>query len=428
MALLPGRKLGSRTLRLGHKGEDVKQLHQFLRLQGYDLGAEEDFGYLTKDAVCRWQRDHGLVGDGIAGKRFFALALQAHLPIRRRLHVVGPTETLSQIAKDYGVGPEAFLGCTHTGAVYPGQRLIFFDREIWGLVSKSPPTDLAPQKLTGLICSFPPSTSLPVPYMIKPTSRENGDVVKVHHYLRTPRRRKQTVRDFLQEVAGTGCMGIYLPWSAVAPLDGNRYLQLLKRLRRHLQPPAMLWVELGPKVPSWKLWGGVDYAAVSSVVDRIVLNLPPPLEPGPLFERSRSETLVETLFPSVHSWKILLKVPVYALQWESSPEDVDSFGEPNRLPYQTALSRAFRHGARLSQDAGGFPYYLYKQRGIVYHIRLPHHGLIGEVSAVANRHNLAGLILDELGLEDPRIWQTLTGHFRTVSLTKAEYSSPSVTT
>jgi spore germination protein YaaH len=129
---------------------------------------------------------------------------------------------------------------------------------------------------------------------------------------------------------------------------------------------------------------------------------------------------VEWLLPSIHSWKILLKVPVYALQWEFGLEDVENGGSPNRLPYQAALSRAFRHGARLSQDEGGFPYYSYKQKGTTYHIRLPHHGLIADASAVANRHNLAGLILDELGMEDPRIWQSLTSHFRLASLNISE--------
>jgi peptidoglycan hydrolase-like protein with peptidoglycan-binding domain len=103
-----GRRLGARTLRLGDRGSDVRELHAFLRLQGYDLGEEEHYGYLTKDAVRQFQRDHGLVADGIAGKRFFALVLKEDLPIRRRVHVVQPQETLEEIAARYGVGPEAF--------------------------------------------------------------------------------------------------------------------------------------------------------------------------------------------------------------------------------------------------------------------------------------------------------------------------------
>ena len=420
MALLPGKKLGSRILRFGHKGPDVIQLHAFLRLQGYDLGAEEDFGYLTKDAVKRWQRDHGLVADGIAGKRFFALALKKDLPIRRRVHVVEPGETLDQISKLYGVGPGAFGGFLHKRTVYPGQRLVFFDREIWAICTSAPRGELGAQPkgtLTGLVYQGRPADSPQGPCVIKPATSDASDVVEIHHYLRTPRARKQTAKNLLESVEAPYCQGLYLPWQAVASLDGRRYLKLLKRLRRNLKPPAMLWVELGPLVPHWKLWGGVDYSCVNSLADRVVLDLPPPHEPGPLFERSRGEELVDWLVPSIHSWKILLKVPVYALQWEFGPEgSMEAEGRPNRLPYQTALSRAFRHGARLSQDEGGFPYYSYRQRSIEYHIRLPHHSLMAEVSAVANRHNLAGLILDELGMEDPRIWQTLTMYFHPASL------------
>lgn len=413
MALLPGKKLGSRVLRLGHKGPDVQQLHEFLRLQGYDLGEEQDFGYLTKDAVRRWQRDHGLVADGIAGKRFFALALNENLPIRRRVHVVEPKETLEQVAQRYELGPEAF-GVSHKKTVYPGQRLIFFDREIWALCTNGAKSEHGRGALTGLICSAPPSGGLPEPYVIRPATGENGDVVKVHHHLRTPRRRRKTARDLLEFIEGTKACGLYVPWRAVAPVDGRRYVKLIKRLRRLLKPPAMLWVELGPSVPSWRFWGGVDYAAVSQLVDRVVLNVPPPVKPGPLFERRQAEEMVESLVPTVHSWKILLKVPVYALLWEI--DDEGNPGEGTRLPYQTALSRAFRHGARINQDDWGYSYYTYKQRGAAYHIRLPHHSLLAEISAVANRHNLAGLILDELGMEDPRLWQGLSRYFRTASL------------
>lgn len=412
MALLPGRKLGSRTLRFGHKGPDVDQLHAFLRRQGYDLGSEKDFGYLTKDAVRRWQRDHGLVADGIAGKRFFALALKANPPIRRRVHVVEPKETLRGIAELYQVGPEAF-GChSPKQNIYPGQRLVFFDREIWAMCANTPQGRLP---LTGFVCPGRPASSLPGPYVIRPKSEGNNDLVEVHTQLRTPGKRKQTALHFLDSLDGKSCLGLYLPWKAVAPLDGRRYLKLIKYLRRRLKPPAMLWVELGPTVPSWKIWGGVDYAAVNQLADRVVLDLPPPSEPGPLFERGRGEQLVESLFPCVHSWKILLKVPVYALEWKSEAEDGRL--ECAKLPYQTALSRAFRHGARLLQDESGYPYYWYKKRGVEYQIRLPQHTFLAEVSAIANRHNLAGLLLDELGLEDPRIWQNINRYFRTAHLT-----------
>jgi spore germination protein YaaH len=81
------------------------------------------------------------------------------------------------------------------------------------------------------------------------------------------------------------------------------------------------------------------------------------------------------------------------------------------LPYQTALSRAFRHGARLARTMSRTPTTHYKKRGIEYHIRLPYHSFMAEMAAMANRYNLAGLVLDELGMEDPSIWQTSNAHF-----------------
>jgi spore germination protein YaaH len=156
----------------------------------------------------------------------------------------------------------------------------------------------------------------------------------------------------------------------------------------------------------------VDYAGVNELVDRVVLELPAPAQPGPLLPRSSAEELVAELLSRVHSWKILLLVPVYALEWEMGETDQKAL----RLPYQTALSRAFRHGARLARDEQNLAYYHYKKRGIEYHIRLPYHSYMAEMAAVANRYNLAGLVLDALGMEDPRIWQTLNAHFRTASL------------
>lgn len=58
------------TLRKGSKGEYVTLLQTKLIMLGYDLGgygADGDFGTKTLEAVKKFQRDHGLAVDGIAG-------------------------------------------------------------------------------------------------------------------------------------------------------------------------------------------------------------------------------------------------------------------------------------------------------------------------------------------------------------------------
>ena len=54
------------------RGEDVRTLQRALNDAGYDAGAADGiYGKKTERAVKRFQKDNGLVVDGIAGKRTF---------------------------------------------------------------------------------------------------------------------------------------------------------------------------------------------------------------------------------------------------------------------------------------------------------------------------------------------------------------------
>lgn len=58
------------TLRKGSKGEDVELLQTYLYKLGYDLGPcgiDSDFGKDTERAVKEYQRDRGLIQDGVVG-------------------------------------------------------------------------------------------------------------------------------------------------------------------------------------------------------------------------------------------------------------------------------------------------------------------------------------------------------------------------
>lgn len=65
-------KFGSRILRNGDEGDDVKELQTNLIRLGYDCGkwgADGDFGDATEMAVRAFQRDHDLVVDGEFGPK-----------------------------------------------------------------------------------------------------------------------------------------------------------------------------------------------------------------------------------------------------------------------------------------------------------------------------------------------------------------------
>ncbi len=64
--------LGFRYLRTGCKGEDVRALQRLLIAAGYSCGpdgADGDFGNQTRAALIRYQADHGMGIDGVAGPK-----------------------------------------------------------------------------------------------------------------------------------------------------------------------------------------------------------------------------------------------------------------------------------------------------------------------------------------------------------------------
>lgn len=65
-------KVSKKTIRKGNYGELVKQLQTRLKELGYDLGVcgvDGDFGIATERAVKAFQKDHGLVQDGVVGAK-----------------------------------------------------------------------------------------------------------------------------------------------------------------------------------------------------------------------------------------------------------------------------------------------------------------------------------------------------------------------
>lgn len=61
------------TLRKGDKNEYVRAWQTFLNLNGYDCGTNDGiFGNKTLNAVKAWQKNHGLVADGIIGPKTWA--------------------------------------------------------------------------------------------------------------------------------------------------------------------------------------------------------------------------------------------------------------------------------------------------------------------------------------------------------------------
>ena len=116
--------LGSRLLRNGSEGEDVKGLQTNLIRLGYDCGkwgADGDYGDATEIAVRSFQKDHGLSVDGIYGPKTHkamseALAAMDVVPEEpKQVEISGGNCWLRSEASTDG----AKLGVVHAGEIYP---------------------------------------------------------------------------------------------------------------------------------------------------------------------------------------------------------------------------------------------------------------------------------------------------------------------
>ena len=124
--------LGSRILRNGHKGDDVKELQSMLLQLDYDLGrwgADGDFGDATEMAVRKFQKEHDCDVDGEVGPETLA-ALNAvfnaqgdegeNIPDATKVRIVGGKCYIRSAPNTSG----KILGVAQEGSVWPYQGVM----------------------------------------------------------------------------------------------------------------------------------------------------------------------------------------------------------------------------------------------------------------------------------------------------------------
>ena len=124
--------LGSRILKNGHEGDDVKELQRMLLQLDYDLGkwgADGDFGDATEMAVRKFQREHDCDVDGEVGPETLA-ALNAvfnaqgdegeNIPDATKVRIVGGKCYIRSAPNTGG----KILGVALEGSVWPYQGVM----------------------------------------------------------------------------------------------------------------------------------------------------------------------------------------------------------------------------------------------------------------------------------------------------------------
>lgn len=154
---------GSRTLTSGSFGGDVVELQRRLTSLGYDVGKPDGiFGPRTRGALVKFQRDFGLVPDGLAGKWTYMTVDRAYTWQHGHNRTVRQGDSLWLIARDAGTKVETlrWLNRLQDDMLYPGQVL-----RVPGPIKRNPPP---PPKPTPPVAA-PKPTPTPVTQAPKPT-------------------------------------------------------------------------------------------------------------------------------------------------------------------------------------------------------------------------------------------------------------------
>lgn len=117
---------GSRTMSPGTFGGDVVELQRRLLTLGYGPGtADGAFGTRTREALTRFQKDYGLVPDGIAGKWTISAVDRAYTWLYGWDYTVARGDSLWGVTTRYGIDAEKvrWLNLLQDDMLYPGQVL-----------------------------------------------------------------------------------------------------------------------------------------------------------------------------------------------------------------------------------------------------------------------------------------------------------------
>ncbi|MFZ5816851.1 MAG: glycosyl hydrolase family 18 protein [Bacillota bacterium] len=168
---------GSRSLYTGRVGTDVAELQRRLNSLGYSAGAADGiFGPRTRAALSQFQRDSGLVVDGVVEEWDFQALNRRRAYQQARPHTVAEGETLAGIAAAHGTTSETLIWLNQLAdrSLKPGQviRIPVPEEPL------NPPPTQAPTQLPQPPAPEPPAPPAPKPPSTVPVTAEKPAVTQ----------------------------------------------------------------------------------------------------------------------------------------------------------------------------------------------------------------------------------------------------------
>ncbi len=432
-----------RTLRRGSKGRDVQELQVLLKKLGYDPGPTDGvFGQRTEQAVIRFQKDNGLVQDGVIGPvtwRVLESKKQCY-----QIYIIQSGDTFKKIALKYKISLSSLLAANP--GVDPNKLRI-------GQQIQVPTGESKPRLTRSVACWIPYWTQTQSfqsvqnhsdvfdslsPFWYEVTS--TGEVNKVsgaedNAILAFARNQRMSIiplitNNFSSELISTvlndlalrqnhifnivntvkqmNYDGIDINYENLLVKDKEIFVTFLQELKSAFTAIGkQLIVSVHAKTVEAGIWSGAeahDYTGIGQTADIVRIMCYDchwfGSGPGPIAPEYWVDAVLVYALSKMPKWKIVLGMPTYGYDW---PQSQSGTG----ITYNTALVTAKKYNATIIRDARLGPHFSYSTNGVVHEVWFTDATSFSTLLDLVNKHDINGICIWYPGAEDPKIYDAI---------------------
>lgn len=237
------------------------------------------------------------------------------------------------------------------------------------------------------------------------------DANLVHSVLANSKTRATFVNNLVNLTVRDGWDGIAVDIEKTPPGDRNNYNAFINELHKALKAKdKVLNVSIPAKYHDYPadLWSGAyDYEAIGKGADQVVLMTYDEhglgTTQGPIASHDWVDRVITYAVSKIPKEKIVMGLPVYSFDWGSNKPNLPAY-----LSYQQSVDRAKQHGVKVFfDDAEQVPHYHYTANGVRHEVYLENAQSLGKKLEYAKKHQLHGVAIWRLGMEDPGLWDNV---------------------
>ncbi|MHB1652489.1 MAG: glycosyl hydrolase family 18 protein [Desulfitobacteriaceae bacterium] len=243
------------------------------------------------------------------------------------------------------------------------------------------------------------------------------DANLAHKVLSTPAARTTFVNNLVNLTTREGWDGISLDIEKTPPADRNNYSAFVSELHNALKAKdKVLNVSIPAKFIDYPsdLWSGAyDYTAIGKAADQVVLMTYDEhgmgTTQGPIASHAWVDKVITYAVGKIPKDKIVMGLPVYSFDWGSNKPTLPAY-----ISYTQSMDQAKKHGVDvLFNEHDQVPHYMYTASGVRHEVYLENAKSLAVKLDYAKKHQLHGVAIWRLGMEDPGLWDDVLKTFGT---------------